>query len=443
LFTHACSSEATLEHCPASSTQFEKSKKVLPTPHKRKKKNAFFFFRSSTMTIAPSFFFFISHFSQPLLPLPLPTSKQPQTMAEAAKTDPLLAVALAMRAPKKQGGQVPWRNAVMGESRVEFFRHKDAVEFLAARPDLLGLAGAKPLPAADSPQARAAAGAVLELLVRRGAAVRAERIFWKPRPGMKRVAKFPKKLRQVAANAPATDAEGQRADASNTFYAWTFDRDSSPWALAGGLLLVVAVIAACLFPLAPRWVKLGVVYVSGGLLAILLGLLCVRGALAGLTWAATGKALWLFPNLMDDDKGFKEAFLPRFQWCGRGGSPDGAAAPLYARAAAVLAVAGVAGALLHFGPDAAVAAKRARAAHDALLESLNLHDPGRARLGGSVGGGSGSGGVGGGAFGGGSGSGGEKAEKATTAPPPPSSSSSADAADDAGASAEDAAASEE
>jgi len=87
-----------------------------------------------------------------------------------------------MRAPKKQG-RVPWGNAVMGESRVEFFRHKDAVEFLAARPDLLGLAGAKPLPAAGSPQARAAAGAVLELLVRRRAAVRAERIFWKPRPG--------------------------------------------------------------------------------------------------------------------------------------------------------------------------------------------------------------------------------------------------------------------
>ena len=109
-------------------------------------------------------------------------SKQTQTPAEAAASDPLLAVALAMRAPKKQG-HVPWGNAVMGEQRVEFFRHKDAVEFLSSRTDLLGLAGAKPLPAAGSAQARAAAGAVLELLVRRGAAVRAERIFWKPRPG--------------------------------------------------------------------------------------------------------------------------------------------------------------------------------------------------------------------------------------------------------------------
>ena len=329
-----------------------------------------------------------------------------------------------MRAPKKQGC-VPWKNAVMGETRVEYFRHKDAVEFLAARPDLLGLAGAKPLPAADSPQARAAAGAVLELLVRRRAAVRAERIYWKPRPGMKRVAKFPKKIRQVAEDsAPATDAEGQRADASNTFYAWTFDRPSSPWALVGSLLIVVAVIAACLFPLAPRWVKLGVVYVSGGLLAVLLGLLLVRGVLAGVTWAATGRALWLFPNLMDDDKGFKEAFLPRLSWCGRGGTPEGAAAPLYARAAAVLAVAGVAGALLHFGPDAAVAAKRARAAHDALLESLNLHDPGRARLGE------------GSAAAPGGGGGAKQREATTTAPPPPSSA----AAEDARAAAEDSAA---
>lgn len=345
-----------------------------------------------------------------------------------------------MRAPKKQG-HVPWKTAVMGEARVEFFRHKDAVEFLAARPELLGLAGAKPLPEAGSQQARAAAGAVLELLVRRRAAVRAERIYWKPRPGMKRVAKFPKKIRQVADGSPATDAEGQRADASNTFYAWTFDRPSSPWALVGSALIAVAVIAACLFPLAPRWVKLGVVYVSGGLLAVLLGLLLVRGVLAGVTWAATGKALWLFPNLMDDDKGFKEAFLPRFAWCGRGGLPEGAPAPLYARAAAVLAVAGVAGALLHFGPDAAVAAKRARAAHDALLESLNLHDPGRARLGSAGGFGGGDGGAGG-AGGGGAGGGkkegaaaGGAAGKATVVPPPPAEDAAASSEGASGAAA--------
>jgi len=251
---------------------------------------------------------------------------------------------------------------------------------------------------------------------------------------MKRVAKFPKKIRQVADNAPATDAEGQRADASNTFYAWTFDRPSSPWALVGSLLIVVAVIAACLFPLAPRWVKLGVVYLSGGLLAVLLGLLLVRGALAGVTWAAAGRALWLFPNLMDDDKGFKEAFVPRLAWCGRGGAPDGAAAPLYARAAAVLAVAGVAGALLHFGPDAAVAAKRARAAHDALLESLNLHDAGRARLGGAAGG-EGAGGAVGGAGRGGKEGTAEATTESTTVPPPPASEDAAGAPEDSTAAA--------
>ena len=114
-------------------------------------------------------------------------------------------------------------------------------------------------------------------------------------------------------------------------------------------------------------------------------------------------------------------------------------------AAAVLAVAGVAGALLHFGPDAAVAAKRARAAHDALLESLNLHDPGRARLGDGFGGG-GAGGSGGGkkqeaaAAAGGGGGGTGKATTTTegtttTTVPPPAASEDASSSPSEGAAA--------
>ncbi len=45
----------------------------------------------------------------------------------------------------------------------------------------------------------------------------------------------------------AWDADG--------FYAWTYERPTSVWFYALSALMVVAVIAVCLFPLAPYRVK--------------------------------------------------------------------------------------------------------------------------------------------------------------------------------------------
>lgn len=39
----------------------------------------------------------------------------------------------------------------------------------------------------------------------------------------------------------------------------------------------VAVVGACLFPLAPNWAKVGVFYLTAGLLALILGVLALRG----------------------------------------------------------------------------------------------------------------------------------------------------------------------
>lgn len=60
------------------------------------------------------------------------------------------------------------------------------------------------------------------------------------------------------------------------------------------------VIAACLFPLAPWWARITVVYALMGLLVLLLGIMVVRYTVFALIWVATGSTFWLFPNVMSD-----------------------------------------------------------------------------------------------------------------------------------------------
>ena len=44
-----------------------------------------------------------------------------------------------------------------------------------------------------------------------------------------------------------------QAFAEEFFYAWQYERPASPWLFALSALLVVVVMALCLFPLAPHW----------------------------------------------------------------------------------------------------------------------------------------------------------------------------------------------
>ena len=66
------------------------------------------------------------------------------------------------------------------------------------------------------------------------------------------------------------------------------------------MLIAVIVLAACLFPLAPYKVKLVVVYLSMGVLMVLMGSLLLRGAIAGATWMAIGRSFWLLPNVLSE-----------------------------------------------------------------------------------------------------------------------------------------------
>ena len=56
----------------------------------------------------------------------------------------------------------------------------------------------------------------------------------------------------------------------------------------------------CLFPLAPWWARMGLVYFLMGIFALMLGLTALRYALFVAVWVLTGHAFWLFPNMMED-----------------------------------------------------------------------------------------------------------------------------------------------
>ena len=51
------------------------------------------------------------------------------------------------------------------------------------------------------------------------------------------------------------------------FYIWTYEPPRTLWSSLGSVGLVVIVMAACLFPMAPYKIKLGVFYCSLSLLA--------------------------------------------------------------------------------------------------------------------------------------------------------------------------------
>ncbi|KAI6196095.1 hypothetical protein M3Y94_01068000 [Aphelenchoides besseyi] len=103
-------------------------------------------------------------------------------------------------------------------------------------------------------------------------------------------------------------------------YVWIFDPTPLYKKLIG-LGIVLGTILACLFPLWPDWLRLGVYYLSVtgiALFGLLLGIALARTILFGIIYAVTfGKhKLWILPNLTEDC-GFFESFQPfyTYEYC--------------------------------------------------------------------------------------------------------------------------------
>jgi translocation protein SEC62 len=94
------------------------------------------------------------------------------------------------------------------------------------------------------------------------------------------------------------------------FYAWRFDTPVSALAYALSALGAIGVVLVCLFPIAPAFVKAGVVYFLMGVLIIMMGTLLLRATIAAVSWIGTGRTVWILPNALADDKPMSELFSP-------------------------------------------------------------------------------------------------------------------------------------
>lgn len=99
------------------------------------------------------------------------------------------------------------------------------------------------------------------------------------------------------------------------YYMWVWE--GSQWLLyLGAAGMVAAILAAVMFPLWPPILRLGVWYLSVGvliLLGVFMGIAVVRLILYVITMFIVPPGIWIFPNLFED-VGIIESFIPFWEW---------------------------------------------------------------------------------------------------------------------------------
>ncbi|CAD5211076.1 unnamed protein product [Bursaphelenchus okinawaensis] len=100
-------------------------------------------------------------------------------------------------------------------------------------------------------------------------------------------------------------------------YIWVYD-PTPLYKKIIGICIILGVIAGCLFPLWPEWMRLGVYYLAmAGIIffAVILGIGIARTILFGIIYACTlGRHhFWFLPNLLAD-VGFFESFQPVYTY---------------------------------------------------------------------------------------------------------------------------------
>ncbi|ORX61765.1 translocation protein [Hesseltinella vesiculosa] len=101
----------------------------------------------------------------------------------------------------------------------------------------------------------------------------------------------------------------------NNYYVWLWEGPKWGVYLRAGLL-IAGILTAVLFPLWPSFLRLGVWYLSMGVLGLLgvfFGIAIVRLILYVLSLIVLPRGFWLFPNLFADC-GVIESFIPFYGW---------------------------------------------------------------------------------------------------------------------------------
>jgi len=107
----------------------------------------------------------------------------------------------------------------------------------------------------------------------------------------------------------------QQMFGQDEYFAWFYE--GSQWTTyAGGVLMVVIMLAGVMFPLWPAVMRLGVWYLSIGMLGLLglfFGIAIVRLIFYIITIVVASPGIWIFPKLFAD-VGFVESFIPLWEW---------------------------------------------------------------------------------------------------------------------------------
>lgn len=188
------------------------------------------------------------------------------------------------------------RWAILQEARVEFFRGKDFSSLIRRHPQLgEGLIPKEEAAKLHQPLEQA----LLEIMLVAGLVVRCDRVVKTVRPGKKKLSKWPARLEIHPVQAFATE-EG--------FYSWTFERQQPMWQTVLTILFPVFTVACCLFPVFPYWAKLSVLYFLLTLIAAIFLLLFVRLSVFAVVWIFTGKRVWFFPRILEEEGSLAELF---------------------------------------------------------------------------------------------------------------------------------------
>ncbi|KAG7527334.1 hypothetical protein FFLO_07035 [Filobasidium floriforme] len=107
----------------------------------------------------------------------------------------------------------------------------------------------------------------------------------------------------------------QQSFSSTSYYTW-FVTPSALTTYLGSALLVLILLAGVMFPLWPPSLRLGVYYLSLGVLG-LIGVFMGIAVIRLIIWVGTSlvmkRGIWWFPNLFED-VGFVDSFIPFWAW---------------------------------------------------------------------------------------------------------------------------------
>ncbi|KAJ9139670.1 hypothetical protein P3X46_030382 [Hevea brasiliensis] len=180
------------------------------------------------------------------------------------------------------------RWAVLQETRVEYFRGKDFVNFLKNHPELKDIL---------EPNKSLEVEEIANTLLRKNLLVRCDRVVKTVRPGKKKF--WPAHLEIFP---------DQVFSENDAFFAWTFVKRQPLWQTLLSFFWPVLTLAICLFPVYPHRCKVLILYACAGVLLLILSLLLLRATIFGALYIILGKRVWFFPNILAEEATLRELF---------------------------------------------------------------------------------------------------------------------------------------